>query len=119
MLIAKTALPESEADKFWNFYESKGWMVGKNRMRQVASAVANWAAHYREWNPTYLTAEQIKISGSERMVYLEELKRVEAKMKSIRDSYAEHQTWSKQDTEKLRQLRARRDELKKLLGMQV
>jgi len=32
-----------DADKFWNFYESKGWMIGKNKMRNWHSAVATWA----------------------------------------------------------------------------
>jgi len=32
---------ESEANKFWNFYESKGWMVGKNKMKKWHAAVAN------------------------------------------------------------------------------
>ena len=119
LLMAKVALPESEAEKFWNFYESKGWMVGKTKMRQVGNAVANWATRYREWHPTAPAAEQPKPTGSERMVHLEEFKRVEAKMKSIKDSYAEHQAWSEPDRELFTKLRARKLELKKLLGMQV
>jgi len=31
-----------EAEKFWNFYESKGRMVGKNKMKNWHSAAANW-----------------------------------------------------------------------------
>jgi hypothetical protein len=31
------------AEKFWNFYESKGWMVGKNKMK-------NWKAAIKTWN---------------------------------------------------------------------
>lgn len=33
---------EAEAMKFYNFYNSKGWMVGKNKMKVWKSAVANW-----------------------------------------------------------------------------
>jgi len=33
---------QSEAETFWNFYETKGWMVGKNKMKKWHSAVANW-----------------------------------------------------------------------------
>ncbi|MCD8288153.1 MAG: hypothetical protein LUC18_04855 [Porphyromonadaceae bacterium] len=29
--------------KFFDFYESKGWMVGKNRMKKWHCALANWA----------------------------------------------------------------------------
>lgn len=31
-----------DAKRFVNFYESKGWMVGKNKMKSWKSAVANW-----------------------------------------------------------------------------
>lgn len=29
-------------EKFWNFYASKGWMVGKNKMKDWRAAVRNW-----------------------------------------------------------------------------
>ena len=32
-----------DAESFVNFYNSKGWMVGKNKMKQWTSAVATWA----------------------------------------------------------------------------
>lgn len=31
------------AEQFWNFYESKNWMVGKNKMTNWRSAVSGWA----------------------------------------------------------------------------
>ena len=31
-----------EGESFWNFYEAKGWMVGKNKMKKWHSAAANW-----------------------------------------------------------------------------
>ena len=31
------------AEQFWNFYESKNWMVGKNKMANWKSAVSGWA----------------------------------------------------------------------------
>ena len=33
---------ESEADKFFNFYESNGWRVGKNPMKNWRAAAAGW-----------------------------------------------------------------------------
>ncbi len=30
-------------EKFFDFYESKGWMVGKNKMKKWQCALANWA----------------------------------------------------------------------------
>lgn len=31
-----------DAEAFWNFYESKGWMVGKNSMKDWNAAVVTW-----------------------------------------------------------------------------
>lgn len=31
-----------EAEKFWNFYDSKNWMVGKNKMKKWQSAASGW-----------------------------------------------------------------------------
>jgi len=42
LVAQKCGLPELEAEKFWHFYESKGWKVGKNRMKSLGSAVAGW-----------------------------------------------------------------------------
>jgi hypothetical protein len=33
---------EQEAEKFWNFYESKGWMIGKNKMKSWQHAIKTW-----------------------------------------------------------------------------
>ena len=33
-----------EADKFRNFYESKGWMVGKNKMQKWKNSASGWIA---------------------------------------------------------------------------
>lgn len=31
-----------DADQWWNFYSSKGWMIGKNKMAKWKAAVATW-----------------------------------------------------------------------------
>ena len=33
-----------DATKFYNFYESKGWLIGKNKMKDWKAAVRNWEA---------------------------------------------------------------------------
>lgn len=45
----KIGLPESECEKFWNYYESNGWRVGKNPMRLWTAAMANWKRHWIEY----------------------------------------------------------------------
>jgi len=34
--------PKIEGARFWNYYESKGWVVGKNPMKNWQAAVAGW-----------------------------------------------------------------------------
>lgn len=37
-----------DADRFVDFYESKGWYVGKNKMKDWKAAVRNWARSQRQ-----------------------------------------------------------------------
>jgi hypothetical protein len=68
---AKIGLPDSEAEKFWNFYESKGWLVGKSPMKSWQAAMITWRGNWQErggvrssngfttqHQPTNLTNEQ-------------------------------------------------------------
>ena len=48
LLFSKSGLPMSEAEKFFNYYESNGWRVGKNPMRSWTSAAANWKRNFEE-----------------------------------------------------------------------
>ena len=41
-----------EAQKFHGFYESKGWMVGKNKMKSWKGAVGGWIARNKEKEQT-------------------------------------------------------------------
>lgn len=56
-----------EADKFFNYYESNGWHVGKNKMKNWKAAAKNWMANaskYEKSKPpdsgTYLNVNQEK-----------------------------------------------------------
>lgn len=42
--------PESESEKFFNHYESNGWLVGKNKMKKWHSAAANWNKNAINWS---------------------------------------------------------------------
>jgi hypothetical protein len=50
---AKVGLPEPEADKFWNFYESKGWKVGRSPMKSWTAAMTGWLKRWSEYNRPY------------------------------------------------------------------
>lgn len=34
--------PKENAERFFNFYESKGWMIGKNKMKNWKAAIKTW-----------------------------------------------------------------------------
>lgn len=39
-----------DAEKFFYFYESKGWMIGKNKMKNWRMAIATWQKSNKEHN---------------------------------------------------------------------
>lgn len=43
---------KDEATNFWYFYESKGWMVGKNKMKKWKAAAGKWIANNKPTNGT-------------------------------------------------------------------
>ena len=45
---AKMGLPQIEAEKFYHFYESKGWIIGKTKMKSFVSALAGWKLRWQE-----------------------------------------------------------------------
>lgn len=52
MQAAKTGLPETEAEKFFDYYSANGWRVGRNPMRSFPHAVANWKRTWEERRQT-------------------------------------------------------------------
>ena len=40
-----------ESQKFINFYEMKGWMVGKNKMKDWKAAIRNWISNAKPKTP--------------------------------------------------------------------
>jgi hypothetical protein len=44
----KIGLPPTEIDRFFNYYESNGWKVGRNPMKSWQSAMVNWRTNYQE-----------------------------------------------------------------------
>ena len=48
-----------DAEMFWNFYEAKGWMIGKNKMKNWRAACATWK---RKQSETMLP--QLKLNNS-------------------------------------------------------
>lgn len=40
-----------DADRFWNYYQSNGWMVGRNKMKDWKATVRNWSAKQTDEKP--------------------------------------------------------------------
>lgn len=51
LAAAKIGLPEIEAHKFWNYYESNGWRVGRVKMVSFLNALAGWKLRWIERQP--------------------------------------------------------------------
>lgn len=49
--------------RFFNFYESKGWMIGKNKMKDWKAAVRTWENNYTNGNKNERTPQSIGINS--------------------------------------------------------
>ena len=118
-------LPEREAIRFFNFYESKGWMVGKNKMTSFRGALENWKMGWedrgRPGNNGFIATapgpQPEKTSGMDKMIAQKEYERVIDRMRLIKSSYAEMQTWTRQDAAEFKRLLDRKKQLKSILGI--
>lgn len=55
----------SESEKFFNYYESNGWMVGKNKMKNWKSAASNWLINKDKYQNEKRTSKTDFKSASE------------------------------------------------------
>lgn len=110
----KSGLPRNEADKFFLFYSSKDWAVGKSPMKNWHCALAGWKLRWQERLP-----ENRPPNGADRMIMQKEFERCVARMKSISDSYAEHQSWTAKDRAEFVRLKERKAELMKKLDIMI
>ena len=46
--FSEMQVPMAEAEKFHNYYESNGWRVGKNPMKNWHGAAANWKKNFED-----------------------------------------------------------------------
>jgi len=83
---AKIGLPDNEAEKFFNYYESNGWRVGKNPMRSWSAALTNWKLNAKKYenhskpNPRNAgVAKDVSVQGAETVAFL-------ARQKATRES---------------------------------
>ena len=62
---------KKEAEKFYNFYSMKNWMVGKNKMKSLPHAIAGWIS--RNENPILIKTSKTKAEeNAEKLRYFKE-----------------------------------------------
>ena len=47
---AEIGLPDSEAERFWNYHAAKGWVVGNQPMRSWVAALNTWKLNGQKFN---------------------------------------------------------------------
>ena len=50
---AKIGLPDIEAEKFFSYYSSKGWTVGRSPMRSWVQALTGWKLRAQSQTPVW------------------------------------------------------------------
>lgn len=118
LYAAKIGLPATEAQKLYDYYEANGWRVGRNPMKSWEAAVRNWDRRWREYAPVN-SKQNGHTNGAAIIVMQKEYERVCEKMRQLRSQYGDMQTWVRSDSELFKQLRARRDELRKTLNITI
>jgi len=57
----KKEFPNFNAEQFYNYYESNGWMIGRNKMKEWKATVKNWMA--KDYNQqTQVTPNRPKLA---------------------------------------------------------
>ena len=116
---AKIALPEHEAEKFWNYYESQGWKVGKNRMAVWTNALMGWKLRWQETNvPINQPGRNQPLTGVQMMVHRDEFERIRLRIADLKNNQTPGR-WNPIHFQEYARLIERRNELKKMLGIVI
>jgi len=113
--FAKIGLPQGEAVKFHAHFEANGWKVGRNPMKSWHHASTTWKANWQERQQG-----NGHLNGAERVQHNRELQDVTERMRQIKAPYMDGIVdWTPSDREKFSKLKARKIELKQILGIKT
>ncbi|WP_312084199.1 transcriptional regulator [Epilithonimonas hominis] len=75
LYFAEKEAPSEEAEKFYNHYESNGWLVGgKTKMKNWQAAARNWLLNSKKFNPFIAsTAKQSHLTATTNKSYQDKL----------------------------------------------
>lgn len=117
-------VPADCAEWFWNIHDARNWVDQSGHpIRKVEPLLLNTLSKWRQKSHQQATSasepSRATNGTAEMILRTNELKRVEDRMREIRMAYESHQTMSQKDREETAQLKARRSELKKILGFKA
>jgi len=118
---AMDGCPPEEATRFWNHFESSGWVdKNGNPVVNVRSKLRTWtsAARAQPLEDAHKAKgdRPARAGGAEVIVRQKELEEVQKKIADILNSYEAHQTMTTLDAHRISELRKRRKELRAMLG---
>jgi hypothetical protein len=108
---SELGLPESECEKAFFYYQSVAWHVGRKKMVSWHSAISGWFVRWRD------SQHSNNPNGAQRVIFGQEYQRVIERMKTLRSTYSDAQTWCADDKAEFIKLRDRRNELRVTLGV--
>jgi len=104
----RIGLPAEMAVAFVSHYESNGWKVGRNAMKNWQAACITWKRKQEQPSP-----------GANMVIMGREYERILERMKTIRGNYGDHQEWDPRERTEFDRLKSRRDQLRKTLGITI
>lgn len=109
-------LPFEECEAFFDHFEANGWKVGGK------TAMKSWEAALRTWKRNWMKGifgnhRGHELSGADKMILQKELERCIEKMKALRSTYGDHQSWTDADRNYFKKCRDRAAEIRAKLGI--
>ncbi len=105
---ADIGLPTNECERFWYFYDSKSWKVGKVSMAKWKSALAGWKLRWQEERER---KGMVTLAPIDKLLLRDDKLKYETEQRRIRESYADHMDKTAKDIARLKWLRERLTEI--------
>ena len=63
-MLERQFIEEDQPEAFYDYFESNGWKVGKNQMKNWQAAVRTWIRNTTKWSKRNETTNQYKNNNS-------------------------------------------------------